>query len=176
MNSSNRSADRIAVIGLVVGAVFGIAGTFVADASLRQLLWTLDGVGLVVAAVLLAVKYFREGRDVVAAGFLVFAIGEGLLVSGNSAGLTAGAPSFGGGAALWAAGLFLISIPTVFPVWVRVVGVIAGILFAVVAAQIAWGLKVVATTAPLPFDAYPVLVLTFIGWIVTVIRRRPGPP
>jgi hypothetical protein len=172
MTSSNpRTLDTVAAIGLGVGAVFGLAGTLVSEAGLRQTFWALDGVALVVASALLTMKYFRAGNDCVAAGFLVFAIGESLLVSGTAAGLEGSVPSFGGGVALWAAALLLTSIPNAFALWVRAVGVGAALLFVIVAGRIFWGEQLLPTSSPLPFFAYPLLVLTFLGWIWTLVKR-----
>src|SRR5690242_16105053 len=69
-----RALDRVAAAGLLVGAVFGMAGTFVGSARLQAGLWAIDAVGLVIATSLLTLKFFRAGQDIVAAGFLVFAI------------------------------------------------------------------------------------------------------
>ena len=155
----------VAAVGLGIGAVFGMAGTLVSHASLRQAFWAIDGIGLIVASALLTVKFLKKGNDCVAAGFLVFAIGESLLVSGTAAGLAGSVPSFGGGVALWAAALLLISIPREFAVWVRVVGVVAAMLFAVVAGRIFWGEQLLPTSSLLPLFAYPFLVITFVGWM-----------
>ncbi|HJS56695.1 MAG TPA: hypothetical protein VKA01_01220 [Vicinamibacteria bacterium] len=43
--------------------------------------------------------------------------------------------------------------------------------FAVVAARISWGEVLLPATAPLPFFGYPLLVLTFIGWIAALLKR-----
>jgi hypothetical protein len=171
-STSSRTLDVVAAIGLGVGAVFGLAGTLVSQAPMRQTLWAIDGVALIVATTLLAVRFLRRGNDCVAAGFFVFAIGESLLVSGTAAGLAASVPSFGGGVALWAAALLLISIPTVFATWVRLVGLLAAGLFIVVAARIFWGEQLLPTSTPLPFFAYPFLVLTFVGWIVALVTAE----
>ena len=172
-----RSADLVAAIGLAVGAVFGVAGTLVTPASLRQTFWAIDGVALIVATALLTLKHFRRDEDCVAAGFLVFAIGESLLVSGTAAGLEASVPSFGGGVALWAAALLMISVPKVFAPWVRLVGVFAAILFVMVASRIFGGEPLLPTSTPLPFFAYPFLVLTFVGWILALVKdSRTAPP
>lgn len=101
--SSERSLDRIAAGGLLVGAVFGLAGTFVASWHVQASLWAIDSVALVIATSLLALRYLRAGADVVAGGFLVFAIGEGVLLSGTAAGPAASVPAFAAGTALWAA-------------------------------------------------------------------------
>ena len=114
-----RHLRTIASAGLAVGAVLGMAGTFAPTSTLRGLAWGIDGIALVVACALLTMRYFRLGEDVVAAGFLVFAVGEGLIVSSAAMELTASVPSFGAGAGLWAAALALISIPRVFPLPVR---------------------------------------------------------
>ena len=95
----------------MVGAGFGLAGTFTTSAHVQASLWAIDSVALVVATSLLALRYLRTGADVVAGGFLVFAIGEGVLLSGTAAGPTASVPAFAAGIALWAAALALISAP-----------------------------------------------------------------
>ena len=64
----------------------------------------------------------------------------------------------------------LISIPPVFPLPVRLLGLFAAVLFAATAVPIFTGVQVMPTTSPLPFYAYPVLVATFIGWIWTLVR------
>jgi hypothetical protein len=154
----------IASGGLVIGAVLGVAGTFVPSASLRGLLWGLDGVALIVAGALLAIHHFRRGNDVVAAGFLVFVAGESLILASAAMDLVASAPLFAAGVALWAASLILVSASNVMPAWVRGVAIIAGLLFTVVAVQIFAGRALTALSQPLPFFAYPFLAATLIGW------------
>jgi hypothetical protein len=166
------ATDLIPIVGLILGAAFGIGGTFVSSDALRQVFWLIDGLGVIVATTLLAVRFLRSGDDTVAAGFLVFALGESLLVSGTAAGLEASVPSYGGGVALWAAGLLLISLPARLAAWIRAAGVAAALLFAVAAARIFLGERLLPTSQPLPFFAYPLVVLTFVGWVVTVLRRR----
>jgi hypothetical protein len=166
------ATDLIPIVGLILGATFGIGGTFVSSDALRQVFWLIDGLGVIVATTLLAVRFLRSGDDTVAAGFLVFALGESLLVSGTAAGLEASVPSYGGGVALWAAGLLLISLPARLAAWIRAAGVAAALLFAVAAARIFLGERLLPTSQPLPFFAYPLVVLTFVGWVVTVLRRR----
>lgn len=112
--SAQRRLDIVAAIGLALGAVFGLAGTIVAQPQLQATLWAIDSVGLVTVSALLAVKFLRKGCDFVAAGFLVFALGESVMLSGTAAGLVGSMPSFAAGTALWAAALLLISIPREF--------------------------------------------------------------
>jgi hypothetical protein len=161
---SDRDLRLIAPSGLVIGAVLGMAGTFVPSASLRGLLWGLDGIALIVATALLTVHHFRRGNDVVAAGFLVFVVGETLILAGAAMDLVASAPVFAAGVGLWAASLILISAPNFMPSWVRVVAVIAALLFAVVAVQLFIGNSLTPLSQPLPFFAYPFLAVTLFGW------------
>ncbi len=160
----------VAAIGLALGGVFGLIGTIVTEQNLRAAAWGIDGIGLVVATALLALKFFRKGNDFIAAGFLVFAIGEGVMLSGTAATLVESVPAFAAGTALWSAALLLTSVPKEFAGWVRLVGMIAAVLFAIVAARIFWGEQLLPTSSPLPFFAYPFLVLTFVGWIWTLLR------
>jgi hypothetical protein len=150
--------------GLVVGSALGMAGTFVPSDSVRGLLWGVDGVALIVATALLTIHYLRKGNDLVAAGFLVFVVGEALILSSAAMDFAVSGPTFGAGAGLWAASLFLLSVPQVAPLWVRIAGTIAGLLFLVVALQLFTGSGLTPLSQPLPFFAYPFLVATLLGW------------
>ncbi|ESZ23189.1 hypothetical protein X734_27450 [Mesorhizobium sp. L2C084A000] len=46
----------------------------------------------------------------------------------------------------------------------------AAVLFVVSAGMTLWGAPLLPTSAPLPAAGYPFLVLTFIGWICTLLR------
>ena len=163
--------NLLSIIGLALGAIFGLAGTVVTHPQLQQILWAIDSAGLVRATSLLSLKFFRRGNDVVAAGFLVFAIGEGVLLSGTAAGAAGSVPALAAGTALWSTALLLVSIPREFAIPVRVVGVIAAVLFTITSARIFLGEQILPTTSPLPFFAYPFLVLTFLGWIWRLLRE-----
>ena len=167
---NDKALRMLASLGLGVGGALGLAGTFAPSASLRGLAWGIDGIALVMACSLLTLRFFRLGQEMVAAGFLVFAIGEGLIVSGAAMDLAQSAPSFGGGAGLWAAGLASISVPRAFPTLVRLLGLAAALLFAVTACRIFSGAPITPLSQPLPFFAYPLLVATFVGWIVTTLK------
>lgn len=164
-----RRRDQVAVIGLAIGGIFGMAGSFVGHAPVRQLFWLLDGVGIMVASALLTLKFLRKGNDGLAAGFLVFLVAESLVLSDTAAGLEASRASFASGIALWAAALVMISLASTFPKWSRVTGLVAAALFTVSALKVACGASLVATSAPLPSAGYPFLVLTFFGWIRTLL-------
>jgi hypothetical protein len=167
---NNRRLRVLASIGLTVGGILGMTGTFAQSASLRGLAWGIDGVGLVMAGALLTVVFFRRGQDLMASGFLVLAIGESLILSSAAMDLAASVPSFGAGSALWALALALISIPRVFPLLVRLVGLFAAIMFAATALQIFSGVQLTPVSSPLPFFAYPFFVATFFGWTWTLLN------
>ncbi|MGV7213235.1 hypothetical protein [Bradyrhizobium sp. UFLA05-112] len=171
----HRSINVIAAIGLALGGALGMAGAMVTQQNVQGILWAIDGSGLVMAAALLATKYFRAGHDVVAGGFLVFAIGEGIIMlSGPAAGVAGSIPAFAAGSALWGTALLLISIPGLFAMPIRILGIVSAALFIVTAARIFWGEPLEPTSIPLPTYAYPVLVATFAGWIWTLWREIDG--
>jgi hypothetical protein len=167
-----RKLNIVAAAGLAVGSVFGLAGTLVTDPHLQAALWGIDSVGLVTAAALLTVKFLRKGCDVIAAGFLIFTIGESVIFSGTAAGVVGSIPSFAAGSALWAAALVLISIPKEFSTGVRMIGIATAILFAVTSARMFWGEPLLPTSSPLPFFGYPFLVITIIGWITYLLKEH----
>jgi hypothetical protein len=161
----------VAVIGIVLGGVLGMTGSMVAAQNVRAILWAIDGTALVMATSILTLLYFKKGQECIAAGFLVYAIGEAVMLGGTVATLEASVPSFAAGTALWSAALLLISAPDVFAIWTRFAALIAAILFAITSAQIFWGEPVTPISRPLPYYAYPFLVLTFVGWIYTLLRK-----
>ncbi len=148
---------------LVVGGVLGMAGSFLPSA-MRGIAWGLDGTALVLGAALLAVHHIKLGHEQLAAGFLVFLAGQTLVVSGSAMELSASSPVFAAGAGLWAAALAVVSASSLMPVFVRVTGTIASLLFAATALQTYGGLALTPLSKPLPFYAYPFLVLTLLGW------------
>ncbi len=167
-----RPVNILAAIGLALGGSLGMAGSMVTQQNVQGMLWAIDGAGLVMAGALLAIKYFRTGNDVVAGGFLVFAIGQGaILLSAPAAGHDGSVQAFAVGTALWGTALFLISIPKQFAMPVRILGIASAMLFVVTAARIFWGEALRPTSTPLPTLAYPVLVATLVGWIWTLWRE-----
>lgn len=168
MNS--RRLAICAAISLVLGGLLGLAGSF-APAEVRGIAWGLDGTLLVMGALLLAVHHLKLGNEQLAAGFLTFVAGQTLVVSGSAMDLAAGAPSFGAGIGLWAAGLALVSASAAMPLFVRATGAIAAVLFAIVAIRIYGGAALTSLSRPLPFNAYPFLVLTLFGWAWAHYRR-----
>ncbi|HEX6088527.1 MAG TPA: hypothetical protein VFZ13_00060 [Gemmatimonadales bacterium] len=137
-----------------------------------RLAWGIHGVGLVMAGALLTVAFSRVGRELAAGGFLVFTIGQGLILSTAAMEPSATSPAFGAGLALWAAGLVLVGVSRVFPIAVSALGFAAATLFGVTALRIFAGAAITPTSAALPFLAYPVFVATLAGWIVALWRRE----
>lgn len=168
-----RTVKRLASIGLVLGALFGLLGSFAPSASLRGLAWGIDGVSLVMASALLTVGYLKVGEELLAAGFLVFAVGQGLVVSGAAMDLAESTPSFGAGAGLWAVALMLISAPRVLPPVTRLLGVVTSILFGITALRIFSGAPLLPTSSPLPFFIYPLFVATLGAWTWSLLKPEP---
>jgi hypothetical protein len=147
---STERPSTIAPVCLVVGALFGLAGSFAPSASLRGLAWGIDGTALIGGAALLAVHCLRKDYPSVSAGFLVFIAGQTLVLSGSAMTLDASSPLFAAGAALWAAALALISTAKVMPLAVRVSGGIAALMFSLTALQVFAGRGLTPLSEPLP--------------------------
>ncbi|HEY2470759.1 MAG TPA: hypothetical protein VGI45_23400 [Terracidiphilus sp.] len=161
----------LVVAGLVAGAVLGMVGSVVSAADVRAVCWAIDAVGVIIATTIMALTFARAGRLEVAAGFLIYAIGESVMLGGTAMSLEASVPAFAAGTALWSAGLTLISVPRVFAIWARLVGLLSAVLFGIVSLTIFRGVALTPIAHPLPFFAYPFLVLTFIGWIWAIVSR-----
>jgi hypothetical protein len=171
----NGPLRRVAAVGLALGGIFGMIGSVVTASNVRSISWAIDGIGLIVATAILAVGYFRAGKDALASGFLIWAIGEAVMLGGTAGTLEASVPSFAAGTGLWSAALLLISLSGEFALWTRAAGLVASLLFATTSARIFWGEPLTPITRPLPFFAYPFLVITFAGWIWGLLKGHSEP-
>ena len=160
----NRHFHILPPVGLLVGSALGLAGSFVASASVRGVLWGIDGLALIMAAAMLTIYHFRKGNDLAASGFLVFLVGETLIAGSNPLPLEEAAPIFGAGVSLWATSLIMVSMSDVMPKWTKITGILAAILFLATAVHIFIGDPIHGLTKPLPFFIYPLFVLTLVGW------------
>jgi hypothetical protein len=170
------TAERLrltAATGFVIGAVFGMAGTFAPSPALRGIAWGVDGTAIVVACALVAVYHARRGDELLAAGFLVFLAGETLIVSASALPLATASAIFGAGTCLWSAGVGLVSASAEVPRLVRLTGSVAAALLAATAIRILGGTALTPLSAPLPYAAYPFLAATLVGW--AWVHARPSP-
>ena len=170
---NERLTTRIAAVGLFTGGILGMVGSFVSSSAVRGLAWGIDGIALIVATALLTIYFFRKGYDGLAAGFLIFVVGESLILSYNAADLNEDVSSFGAGTALWATSLVMISFQNVFHKLIRFTGFMAAVMFSIVSVQIFAGGSINALTQPLPFFAYPFFVVTIFGWGWKLLHWRP---
>ena len=170
-NIMKQQLNLIACLGLATGAIFGMSGSMVANPILQTVLYEISSIGLVIAFALLTIKFIREQKDFLAAGFLLFAIAEAVMTSGAALGQIGGQASFGAGIAFYVPALLLLSIPKGFPLWIRIAGIATTIPFAISASKIFLG-EVLLSTSSIVGAAYGLLVLTIIGWIITLIRER----
>lgn len=158
--------------GLLIGCVLGIAGSVVPSDTFRNLAWATGSAGIILSSILLCVYYFRKGHDGVAAGFIILAIGESVVFSSSATNLDDNFSSFGAGSFLWALAIAVLSLQKVFPLFVRLTGIVGSILFAVAAVLIFTGQHVNPLTKPLPFLAYPFYSATLVGWAWTLLTKH----
>jgi hypothetical protein len=57
-------------------------------------------------------------------------------------------------------------------IWTRIAGLIGAVLFAITSLRIFAGEQLLPISKPLPTMAYPFLVLTFVGWIWTLLKTE----
>ncbi len=161
---------RSIVVGaLAVGAVLGFGGNFFEQGSTQNVLYAVSALGLILASVLLAVQHLSAGHLLVAAGFVLLALGETRLLNPTDA--PGAEASFAGGVLLYAPALVMIALSKWAPLWARVTGAIAAVPFAV-HGLVYLGGGDIDSTGPLAAIGYALLTVTIIGWIVAVLRSE----
>ena len=161
-----------AACGLVIGALLGMVGSIFPSDTFRNITWGIGSASLILSALLLTMFYFRKGLDLVAAGFLAYAIAETVVFSSCAISIENNIGTLGAGVFLWALSIAILSLQNLFPLFVRITGIIAAVLFAVFALRIFTGDNLNALTKPLPFFAYPFFAATLIGWAWTLLKRH----
>ncbi|MBI4417905.1 MAG: hypothetical protein HY563_03945 [Ignavibacteriales bacterium] len=162
-------ARYLPATGLAIGALFGVAGSFVTGTT-QGILWEISSLGLIIGAILLAGRSGRNGEDEVAAGFVLLAIAEAVMSGGTAAGLSGSQAAFAAGTALYVPALLFIGGPKSYPVWVRLAGILAAIPFAITAFRIYAGGEVLPGSE-LPSAGYGLLTIAMIGWILRSLKR-----
>ena len=167
----NKKINVIASVGLLAGALFGIAGSIVTSPVKQIIMYEISSVGLTAACVLLAIKFLKEESDLIASGFLLLAIAEAVMSGGNSLGQIGGQPSFAAGMALYVPAFLFIGFSKGFPLWTRFTIIAAAIPFLISASKIFSGGQVLSTS-PLPGAGYGLFTITIIGWVIFLLRQN----
>jgi hypothetical protein len=166
------------VVGLAIGAVLGFVGNFLPSGPPQNVTYALSSLGIIMGSALLAAWFARQGKSTVAVGFALLALAESIGFSGIF--LSASAPTFpadytfAAGVSLYTVALPLISVPPAFPLWTRIIGTLVALPFA--AHALLWLLgRSPDPSGPLASIGYVLLIVTMVGWIITVLRAAPSP-
>lgn len=174
---SSLSQRILIAVGLAVGAVLGFGGNFLPAGPLQNVAYTLSSLGIIMGSALLAAWFARREHTMVAVGFALLALAESIMLSGlfllASTPTFPGAYTFAAAVALYAVALPLASVPSAFPIWTRIAGVLAAIPFA--GHALLWLLgRSPAPSGPLASIGYVLLIVTIVGWIITVLQAAPS--
>jgi hypothetical protein len=175
VTASHRWTGERAIIagGLLVGVVLGMAGNIPAEDWLRNLLFAVSSIGLMVAGVLIVLREARRGADLVAAGFAIFAVAEIIIwVGGGTTGPASEAP-FAAATLFYVPALLLISVPPRFVLWARVAGALAALPFGIHATVYLLGGN---PAEILQIAGYLLLSVAVIGWAVDAVRSARSAP
>ncbi len=105
---------------------WGLGGNFLPADPSQNVAYVISSLGIIIGSALLAAWFARQRRGTVAVGFALFALAEGILLSGlfQSANTSTDhvANAFAAGAAFYAVALPLASVPPAFPLWTCIAG------------------------------------------------------
>ena len=62
ISAEHNKINIVAIFGLALGAVFGMAGTMVTQSNLRNLSWGIDSAGLVMATYFTSSEVLQTGK------------------------------------------------------------------------------------------------------------------
>ena len=166
--SETRAHRTLIVASLAVGAVLGFGGNFLGPGAPQTVAHGISSIGLAVAGTLLALSFLRQGRDAVAAGFLLLTVAEIVMWNNGREGEIA-TTGFAAAVLFYAPALLLISLPPALPVWSRIAGALSGLAFGAHGGLFLLG-SPPSPDGPLAGTGYALLTVALIGWIVATLR------
>jgi hypothetical protein len=159
--------------GFAVGALVGLVANFLPTGPAVDVAHGISSLGLIMGSALFAAWFARRGYDIVAVGFALLALAQGVIVSAGTPADPGAEATFAGGAALYAPALLLASLPAALPAWARIVGALAAVPFG--AHGLLWWLgNAPDSSGPFASAGYMLLTLAVVGWIVAVLRATPS--
>ena len=170
-----QNSNYLSVIGLALGAFFGMIGSFLTNPQVQIGFYEISSVGLTWAGVLLGIRFLQEKEELISAGFFLLAIGEAVMSSGTTLGEVGGQAAFGAGIAIYVPSFLLISVPKRFPLLVRITGILASIPFLIASVKIFMGEEVYSSSG-VTGAGYGLFVLTIIGWIFYILKTNQKEP
>ena len=158
------------VIGLTLGWVLGLAGSFFETYGTAQnVLFLISSMGWIAGTAILSPRSAAAARPTGAAGFMVLAISEAAIWAHG--GPTGSAEGFAIVAGFFAVGLLLIGLTLWGPEWACVASLLGALGFAIVSivGQVSdpW-----ESDHPVAIAAYVLTTIAAIGWTLTVIKER----
>lgn len=171
--NTNSNGNLIASIGLAAGALFGMSGQVFTEPVTQTCLFVISGAAFTMGLVLLTFKYLRQKNDIVAAGFLLFSIGEAISTAATAADEKTALSAFAACMLFYIMGFLLVCLPATFPNWVRITGLVSATLFAIASTKFYLGYGIHYNDA-LAGIGYGLLTITIIGWIISLLKADTG--
>ncbi len=165
-------SNLIASIGLGIGVILGMSGLAFTAPTTQLCLFVISGIGFTTGLALLAFKFSKEKQEILATGFLLFAIGEAISTLNAAADEKTANAAFAGCMLFYFVGYLFICLTPKFPLWTRISGMASALIFVVAASRFYLGYGINSADT-LPGIGYGLLTLTIVGWIVYLLRERP---
>ena len=166
--------NRLIIAGFFLEAAFGIIGAALPQNSFFQIFfWELGAMSLIASSTLMAVKLARQNWDIPAAGYTSLAIAQGVFYSvlSNENTIEGNMDSFalGSGVILLLPSMLLIFYYKVYPLWLRILGVVICVPFLILMYQVYDG-EHVNLTSILNAVSFSLLQITSLCWGVVILR------
>lgn len=158
------------------GPLFGQVGGFPDPGPAQNILWALSSMGILIASPMLAIRFAREGRDVVAAGHLLLMAAALMLYAGGPISTPGGQVSFSSAILFYVPALLAIGSSPAHPLFSRICGAITALLFAAHGFRALAGGPVGMQDKVVTAGGYIFMTLAVIGWMVGLIRRGRALP
>lgn len=121
----------INVAGFFLNLACGAIGAaFPNDSPAQHGMWELGGAVFIAACTLTSFKLAREHWDIPAAGYTMLAIAFGVFYASNN-----DVSLFASGVILFVPSMFLIAYYALFPIWLRMLGLVACVPFGIILFQ-----------------------------------------
>jgi hypothetical protein len=170
-----RILTKLIIGGFFLEWLFGLIGALMPKNSFEQILsWELGAMSLIAASTLMSVKLARQNWDIPAAGYITLSIAQGVFYSvlsseGNVHGQMDNF-AFASGVILLLPSMLLIFYYKVYPIWLRILGVLVCLPFLIDMAFVYRG-QDIKTFTILNGISFGLLQFTALFWSISLWKE-----
>jgi hypothetical protein len=166
-----RDTNTKTIVGLLgLWVLFGQLGGIPSPGPAQNILWAISSVGMLLASPMLAIRFARQGKDLIAAGHVLLTVAALMLYAGGPISTPGGQTSFSSSILFYAPALLAIGSGPGHPLFSRICGALTAVFFSVHGTMALAGATLNQEAKLVSVGGYLFMTAAVVGWMVGLWR------